>query len=54
MIKSIKQYIKDVCFQLSHSGVDDVIWIYSPILICTVGGFVIGIAIVKALRLVIL
>lgn len=31
MIKNVKQYISDVCFQLSHSDVDDVIWIYLPI-----------------------
>ena len=39
MIKSIKQYIKDTYFQLSQSDMDDVIWIYIPLLVLTVGSF---------------
>lgn len=30
MIKSIKQYISDLGLQLSHSDMDDFIWIYLP------------------------
>lgn len=31
MIKNVKEYISDICFQLSHSDMDDFIWIYLPI-----------------------
>lgn len=49
MIKNIIQYIKDVKHTMSFSTIDDYIWIYMPILTCTVFGFVAGIAIVKAI-----
>ena len=49
MIKSIIQYIKDVKHTMSFSTIDDVIWIYMPLLVCTTTGLVVGIAIAKAI-----
>jgi len=42
MLKNIKQYINDLCYQISLSDRDDVIFIYAPLII-VVGGLLIAI-----------
>ena len=49
MIKNIIQYIKDIEYTVRGSDMDDFIWIYAPLIVCTCTGFVVGLIIVKAI-----
>lgn len=38
MIKNVVQYIKDIKYTMSFSTIDDVIWIYIPLVVLTIAG----------------